>query len=54
MCRHQPPFYEKEINGVCVQDKPKAQEAGVLDGLPIILILSLIGVIIYSAGKSIK
>ena len=51
MCRSQPPFYEKEINGVCVQVRPEAQPAGVLDGLPIILILSIFGFIVYSLNK---
>jgi hypothetical protein len=51
MCRSQPPFYEQEINGVCVQVKPKAQEASILDGLPIILVLSIFGFIIYSLNK---
>lgn len=54
MCRHQPPFYEKEINGVCVQVKPKAQEAGILDGLSFVFVLAILGAILYSLDKNIK
>jgi hypothetical protein len=51
MCRSQPPFYEKDINGVCVQVRPDVKSAGILDGLPVILILSIFGFIIYSLNK---
>ena len=53
MCRSNPPFYEQEINGVCVKVEPNVgQQSPLLGSVSFILVLSLLGVILYSINKS--
>jgi hypothetical protein len=55
MCRSNPPFYEQEINGVCVKVEPNVgEQSPLLGSVSFILTLSLLGIVLYSLNKSFK
>jgi hypothetical protein len=55
MCRSNPPFYEQEINGVCVKVEPNVgEQSPLLGSLSFILVFSVLGVVLYSLNKSLK
>jgi hypothetical protein len=55
MCRNQPPFYEQEINGVCVKVEPNVgEQSPLLGSVSFIFIVSLLGIVLYSLNKSFK
>lgn len=51
-CRTWPPFYEKEINGVCVSAPPKDTSTSLENWLGLFLIVAVITVPFYLASKS--